>query len=85
MDKPTENIYRYFKCVRLTYTGYNALIGEFGANKVKEYTEKLDMHIASKSKGYASHLSTIKKWINEDDKKTGRSTGSQYRQAKAIS
>jgi len=70
VDKPIENGYGDFKCVRLTDKDYNMLVDEFGVEIVKEYIDKLDLYIASKGKDFASHLATIKKWIKEDARKT---------------
>ena len=71
VNEPVEKIYGYFKRVRLSDEGYNALVVEFGAEKVSDYIDRLDSHIASKGKDkeFVNHQATIRGWINKDANK----------------
>ena len=55
--------------VRLTAAEYEELIAEHGREKVEDYINRVDEHMAGKGVQYKNHAAVIQKWIREDDAK----------------
>jgi hypothetical protein len=47
---------------------YDKLVETFGAEKIADYINRLDSHLASTGKWLRCHYATIKKWIAEDSR-----------------
>jgi hypothetical protein len=60
-----------FEKVKLHQGEYDQLVALFTDAVVKDYINRLDMHIAHTNKRYPSHYATIYKWITEDTRKDG--------------
>jgi len=66
-----------FQRVRLHRGEYELLINVHGEDTTKDYINRLDEHIESTGKKYASHYATVYKWINQDKRRTAGGTKAQ--------
>jgi len=58
-----------FNKVKLLKSEYESLISLLSMEKVNDYIQRLDAHIASTGRKYRCHFATIYKWANEDSRK----------------
>jgi len=58
-----------FQKVKLHKSEYENLIDLLSMEKVNDYIQRLDAHIASTGRRYRCHFATIYKWANEDNRK----------------
>lgn len=63
---PACSTYGRYGNVVLSEAEYTALAADFGESIVRDYIERLGLHMKSTGKAYGSHEATIRRWIRED-------------------